>query len=148
MQGATLDHVTGDLNDSTKHPKKKISKFFLKGIVYTLLSRVRTRDTIRIQNFHEDLIVHNEEAVVEMERMRKESSFEFEHPLEKVQGNKICLNNIRGWNAHIAHFLSEKLLVAVFCVLLKRKQEIQSYVIFLIIRQVGKVSIILLLPVE
>ena len=108
-QGSTLEHVTGDLNDSTRNPKKKISKSFLKGLVYTLLSRARTRDTIRIKNFHEDLIVHNQEAVMEMERMRKDSPFEFEHPLEKVKGSKICYNNIRGWNAHIAHFLSDKL---------------------------------------
>ena len=46
---------------------------------------------------------------MEMERIRKDSPFEFEHPLEKVKGSKICYNNIRGWNAHIAHFLSDKL---------------------------------------
>ena len=107
-QGSTLDHVTGDLNDSTRNPNRKIPPYFLRGLVYTLLSRVRTRDTIRIQNFHKDLIVHNEEAIVEMQRLRKDSHFEFEHPLQNVIGRKICLNNIRGWHAHIAHFLSEK----------------------------------------
>ena len=108
-QGSTLDRVTGDLNDSTRNPKKKIPKTFLRGLVYTLLSRARRRDTIRIENFHKDLIVHNQEAILEMERLRRDSPFEFEHPLQKLEGHKICLNNIRGWHAHIDHFLSEKL---------------------------------------
>ena len=108
-QGRTLDYLTGDLDNSTRNPNRKISKHFLTGLVYTLLSRVRRRDTIRIQNFHKDLIVHNEEALKEMERLRKDCPFAFEHPLQAITGTKICLNNIRGWQAHITHFLSNRI---------------------------------------
>ena len=40
--------------------------------------------------------------------LRKDSPFVFKHPLQKLTGNKVCLNNIRGWQAHIAHFLSNR----------------------------------------
>ena len=86
-------------------------------MVYTLLSRVRSQDKLRTQNFRKDLIVHNHEAVLEMERLRRESIFEFEHPLQKVKGHKVCLNNIRGWHAHIDHFLSEKIYIEYSSVL-------------------------------
>ena len=107
-QGSTQDYMTGDLDDSTRNPNKKIPRHFLTSLVYTLLSRATRMDAIRILNFNKDLIVHNEKALVEMERLRKDSPFIFEHPLQKLKGMKICLNNIRGWQAHIAHFLSDK----------------------------------------
>ena len=47
-------------------------------------------------------------ALEEMERLRKDSPLVYEHPLQKLSGIKICLNNIRGWQAHITHFLSDK----------------------------------------
>ena len=40
--------------------------------------------------------------------MRKDCPFVYENALEMLHGNKICLNNIRGWQAHISHFLSDK----------------------------------------
>ena len=106
-QGSTQDYMTGDLDTTTQGGKRPCP--ISKGLVYTLISRARSRDKIRILNFHPDKIKHNDKALEEMERMRKDSPFEFLHPLEKLQGNTICLNNIRGWQAHIAHFLSDKI---------------------------------------
>ena len=45
-----------------------------------------------------------------MERMRKEAVFEWNHPVVKMSGNKICLLNLRSWNAHIAHVLADETL--------------------------------------
>ena len=40
--------MTGDLDVSTKNPKHEVPKTLLTGLVYTLLSRARRRDKIRI----------------------------------------------------------------------------------------------------
>ena len=84
----------------------KVPRKILKGSAYTALSPGTKRDAIRVLNFNKDLIIHNEEALVEMQRLRDDSLFIFNHPLQHMQGKKICLNNIRGWQAHISHFLS------------------------------------------
>ena len=59
-------------------------------------------------NFEPKHIKCNQEAKNEMERMRKESQFIWDHPLSKVSGNVICLYNIRSWRAHLEQFLSNK----------------------------------------
>ena len=100
--------MTVNFDDSSRVPNRKVPRRILKGSAYTALSRGTKRDAIRVLNFDKDLIIHNEEALVEMQRLRKDSPFVFEHPLEQLKGKKICLNNIRGWQAHITHFLSDK----------------------------------------
>ena len=53
-----------------------------------------------------------------MECMRRDCPFVYEHPLEKLHSSKIFFNNIRGWLAHIFHFLSYKYYTkcsSVFC---------------------------------
>ena len=105
-QGSTTDHMIGDLDTTTKGGKHPCP--IMRGLVYTLLSRARRRGLIQILNFHEDKIKHNKDALKEMERMRRDSPFVYEHPLQKLHGNKICLNNIRDWQADISHFLSDK----------------------------------------
>ena len=49
-----------------------------------------------------------------MNRMRNESIFPWEHPLMKMTGSKMCLFNIRSWNMHIEHFLTDKVYTR-FC---------------------------------
>ena len=69
-------------------------------------------------NFEERHISINESAVQEMERMRKECILSWNHPLADLNGTKICLFNIRSWNLHIAHFLSDKVYSthsSIFC---------------------------------
>ena len=105
-QGSIIDYMTVDLDTTNKGGKHPCPIF--QGLVYTLLPRARRRDLIQIFNFHADKIKHNKEAWKEMERIRKDCPFVYEHPLEKLQGNKIRLNNIRDWQPHISPFLSDK----------------------------------------
>ena len=80
-------------------------------LFYTLLSRGRRRDRIKLLNFEPDHIKVNSSALEEMERMRKEAVFEWTHPVSKLSGKKICLLNIRSWNAHIKHILTDKTFI-------------------------------------
>jgi len=60
----------------------------------------------------------NLSALEEMNRMRKDALFEWIHPLIEMTGSNICLFNIRSWNAHIEHFLSDKIYLDycdIFC---------------------------------
>ena len=104
-KGSTIDHMTEDLAITTKGGKHPCP--ILQGLVYTLLSRAKRLVIIGILNFHEDKIKHKK-PLKEIERMRRDCPFANEHPLENLHDNKICLNNIRGWQAHISHFLSDK----------------------------------------
>ena len=37
-----------------------------------------------------------------------ESLFLWQHPLIKLNSIRMCLFNIRSWNSHLEHFLSDK----------------------------------------
>ena len=41
--------------------------------------------------------------------MRKESLFSWQHPLIELNGISMCLFNMRSWNGHLEHFLSDKI---------------------------------------
>ena len=41
--------------------------------------------------------------------MRNESLFLWQHTLIELNGSSMCLFNIRSWNSHLEHFLSEKI---------------------------------------
>ena len=50
--------------------------------------------------------------------MRNESLFLWQHTLIELNGSSMCLFNIRSWNSHLEHFLSEKtysLYCSLFC---------------------------------
>ena len=106
-QGSTQNYMTGDLNRETIGGKYQCP--IMKGLAYTLLSRTSKRSLIRVVNFDRNMIKHNDKALKEMELMAIDRPFVFVHPLEKLCGTKICLNNLRGWQAHIEHFLSNPL---------------------------------------
>ena len=105
-QGSTLEYMLGDLNRKTGDDSNYKAPV-LEGQFYTLLSRAKCRDKIKVINFEERHIKVNKRALEEMKRMRQESVFEWQHPLQTLKGNKVCLFNIRSWNAHINHFLSD-----------------------------------------
>ena len=92
--------MTGNLDTTTKG--SKYPRPNLKGLVYTLRSRARRRDLIQILKFHGDKIKHNKEK----EHMRIDCPFVYEHPLEKLHGNKIYLNN--AGQIIFFYFLSDK----------------------------------------
>ena len=60
-------------------------------------------------NFEPKDIKVNESALDEMVRMRNESLFSWQHPLIELNGISMCLFNIRSWNVHLEHFLSDKI---------------------------------------
>ena len=79
-----------------------------KGQFYTLLSCVKSCDKVKLLNFDLSDILCNEHALAEMEQMKDKSNnsvLDWQHPLSILYGSKICLFNIRSWNAHIEHFL-------------------------------------------
>lgn len=49
-------------------------------------------------------------AKKEMEEMVRKYMPVWEHAINKVCGNKICLFNIRSWDAHIEHFCTDEIL--------------------------------------
>ena len=116
-QGDTLDYMKGDLDQTSQSGKGKAP--VNPGQFYTLLSRAKSRDKIQLLNFDVSHIKVNQAALKEIERMRKESKFSWQHPLLKMSGNnKMCLFNIRSWNAHIKHFLADKVYTDncdIFC---------------------------------
>ena len=46
--------------------------------------------------------------------MRNESLFSWQHPLIELNGISMCLFNIRSWNVHLEHFLSDKIYSTYF----------------------------------
>ena len=106
-QGSTLEYMIGDQDRTTKN-KGNYKVPIWEGLFYTLLSRGRRRDRIKLLNFEPDHIKVNSSALEEIERMRKEAAFEWMHPVIKLSGQKICLLNIRSWNAHIEHILTDE----------------------------------------
>ena len=50
--------------------------------------------------------------------MMKESLFSWQHPLTELSGISMSLFNIRSWNGHLEHFLSDKIYLtysSLFC---------------------------------
>ena len=121
-QGSSLAYMQGDLNRSTgkktatgKNYQQPISQ----GQFYTLLSRAKSRDKVLLLNFEPENIKVNESALDEMVRMRNESLFSWQHPIIELNGISMCLFNIRSWNVHLEHFLSDKFYStysSLFCI--------------------------------
>ena len=105
-QGSTMEYMTGDMDRTTKTGSRTTPIY--PGQFYTLLSRARSRDSVRILNFDEANIVVSELVKAEMERLRRDSVFTWKHPITQNKRRKICLLNIVSWNLHIQHVLSDK----------------------------------------
>ena len=88
---------------------KNYQQAISQGQFYTLLSRAKSRYKVLLLNFELEDIKVNELALDEMVRMRNESLFSWQHPLIELNGISMCLFNIRSWNVHLEHFLSDKI---------------------------------------
>ena len=88
---------------------KNYQQAISQGQFYTLLSRAKSRYKVLLLNFELEDIKVNELALDEMVRMRNESLFSWQHPLIELNGTSMCLFNIRSWNVHLEHFLSDKI---------------------------------------
>ena len=105
-QGSSLDYFLADL-DRTPAPGKKKNYSVTKGMAYTMLSRGKNSNNIKLHNFEEECITVNKEAVIEMERLRTTSVLDCPHPLMKMTSATISYLNIVKWTKHISHFLSD-----------------------------------------
>ena len=101
-----MEYMTGDMDRTTKTGSRTTPIY--PGQFYTLLSRARSRDSVRIFNFDEANIVVSELVKAEMERLRRDCIFSWKHPITQNEGVKICLLNLVSWNLHIQHILSDK----------------------------------------
>ena len=115
-QGSTLEYASGDLDQSTRSGKGLAPVG--PGLLYTCLSRATSSDKIHLQNFIPTRhIVVNSEAKKEMAEMRTNKVLSIPHPLEQMNGKNMCLYNIRSWNLHLNHFLSNDLHTSRCCLL-------------------------------
>ena len=102
-QGSSLEFMLGDLDTSTGKTKPAPIN---QGQFYTLLSRAKRRDQVKLLNFKPEYIKVNKSALEEMERMRKDDLFIWVHPADRTSNSKICLHNIRSWDKHIENFVT------------------------------------------
>ena len=100
-----LNQSTGKKTATGKNYQQPISQ----GQFHTLLSRVISCDQVLLLNFEPEDIKVNELALDEMVRLRNESLFSWQHPIIELNGISMCLFNIRSWNFHLEHFLSDKI---------------------------------------
>ena len=120
-QGSTLEYMKGDLDRTTGKQSQTGKEYkvpICQGQLYTLLSRAKSRDKLQLLKFEPGHIKVNVPALEEMDRMREESVFSWQHPLMEMNGSKMCLFNIVSWNAHIEHFLTDKVYskcCSLFC---------------------------------
>ena len=100
-----LNRSTGKKTATGKNYQQPISQ----GQFYTLFSRIKSRDKVLLLNFKPEDIKVNESALEEMIQMRKESLLSWQHLLAELNDISMCLFNIRSWNGHLEHFLSNKI---------------------------------------
>ena len=104
-QGSTID-MTGDMDRTTKTGSRSIRIY--PGQFFTLLSRARSGNAVRILNFDETNTVFSDLIKAKMERLRRDSVFTWRHPILQNERMKMCLLNIVSWNLHIHHLLPDK----------------------------------------
>ena len=115
-QGSTLEYASGDLDQTTRSGKGLAPVG--PGLLYTCLSRATSSDKIHLLNFIPNRhVVVNSEAKKEMKEMRTNKVLSIPHPLEQMNGKNMCLYNIRSWNLHLNHFLSNDLHTSRCCLL-------------------------------
>ena len=79
-KGSGFDYTLCYLNRISKTDKENTVPV-VKAHFYTAFSRARKRENVKLINFTPDVIVPNKPALDEMERMRNESLFTWQHPL-------------------------------------------------------------------
>ena len=104
-QGSTYEYMTGDMDRTTKSGKGIVP--ISSGMFYTLLSRAKSCDKVKIKNFKENVIKVADIVKEEMARLRKYRMFSWTHPVLNSVDSKVCLLNIVSWNKHISHFMSD-----------------------------------------
>ena len=103
--------MQGDWNWSTGKKTatgKNYQQALSQGQFYTVLSCAKSREVLLL-NFEPEDIKVNQSALEEVVRMKNVLLSSWQHPLIELNGSSMCLFNIRSWNSHLEHFLSEKI---------------------------------------
>ena len=98
-QGSTYSSIVADMTKPTN--MRAVSQ----GLIYTMLSRAKSSDGVRIVNFNPDFIKVNKAALTEMTRMKAERFLQWKTPVEELRecNNDIIIGclNIRSLGAHL-----------------------------------------------
>ena len=107
FQGSTIDYMTGNLDLASRNKNRSDPVF--DGMLYTMLSWAKSRDQLKDLNIFENQIKVNNDAVVEMERMKEKCVLDCTHPLVQMCNSmNTCLFNITSWNLYLQHFLADQ----------------------------------------
>ena len=87
-----MEYMTGDMDRTTKTGSRTTPIY--PGQFYTLLSRARSSESVRIFNFDDANIVVSELVKAEMERLRRDRVFTWKQPITQNESMKVCLLNI------------------------------------------------------
>ena len=117
-QGQTYDYLVVDFNRSTQSGRGKAP--INDGQAYTALSRGKESKKTKIYNFDPSIIRASDAVKEEMSRLRQTSLLAsiWQHPIEKKSGVIFAYSNIRSWNKHVSHFLSDPIHLSkcdIFC---------------------------------
>lgn len=128
-QGSTYRHVVADLT------LPETVKTVFPGQVYTILSRVTSRQGLKLINFNRQKLRVNTDALKEMKEMRSTRNFIWIHPIPD-QPHTVAFLNIRSLPAHLADLQADPAIqrLSVLCLLetnLKnRKITMENFHIF------------------
>ena len=82
FQGSTIGYMTGNLDRASRNKNRSDPVF--DGMLYTMLSWAKSRDQLKVLNIFENQIKVNNDAVVEMERMKEKCVLDCTHPLVQM----------------------------------------------------------------
>ena len=101
-QGSTYEYMIADFQKTPGY------KTIPQGLAYTMLSRATSSKNLKLLNFTPSSITVNESALLEINRMRSESLFNCDNPLDHLKSEtNLCHLNIRSLNAHITDLQQE-----------------------------------------
>ena len=124
-QGSTIVCMTGNLVQASKNKNQKAP--VSDGMLYTMLSRAKHCDQLKVLNFFENQIKVSNNAVVELERVREKCVLDCNHSsVQMCNSMNICFFNKRSWNLHLKHFLADTFLASNSSVLCFTQTDITS----------------------
>ena len=104
-QGGTYRFIEVNFDKTCKSKNRSAPINF--GQAYTGFSRAQLTEGIKLVKFNRDVIVVNNDALNEMERMEQKALLDVSHPATFSKGCVLALSNIVSWNLHITNFLSD-----------------------------------------
>ena len=116
-QGGQYDHIIVDFDKRNPLTGKNTGKIYA-GSAYTALSRAKTSLGLKVLNFTKDCVIVSKPALAEYERLRKNNKFQWQNPINDLNGCIMSFLNIVSWNKHFDNFISDPIhieMCSVFC---------------------------------